>query len=109
MIDPDIQAAIRRLVNAAPPLTAELALMRWPTVSTDRVGDRRRRPRYPRTMEPDPRTDLPPGDVVDERGVVITAAGRRRARAKLDAAAGRDPQERERARRDFLALVDAQR
>jgi hypothetical protein len=47
-------------------------------------------------------------DQVDERGVLITAEGRRRARAKLDQADRRDPLEREQARRDFLALVDTQ-
>ncbi len=53
-------------------------------------------------MAPDHRTDQ-----VDERGVLITAEGRRRARAQMDAVANRDPAERERARRDFLARLDA--
>lgn len=75
---------------------------------TDR-GDPGCRPAYPTTgtveyMASDNRTDT-----VDERGVTITAEGRRRARAELAAAADRDPQEREQARRDFLALIDAQR
>ncbi len=54
------------------------------------------------TMTSDHRTDT-----VDERGVLITAEGRRRARAEMDAVANRDPAERERARRDFLARLDA--
>lgn len=46
-------------------------------------------------------------DTVDERGVLITAEGRRRARAKLDAAANRDPAERERGLQEFRARLDA--
>ncbi len=46
-------------------------------------------------------------DQVDERGVLITAEGRRRARAKMDAVANRDPAERERGLREFRARLDA--
>lgn len=58
-------------------------------------------------MGPDPR-NLAPGDTVDERGVVITAAGRARARAELDAAdAYWTPERRAQARREFRAKLDA--
>lgn len=68
MNDPGTRAAIRRLVAAAPPLTAdqaaELAHLLRPAGPPGRVGDRRPARRYPRPMEPDPRTDLAaPGDV----------------------------------------------
>lgn len=55
------------------------------------------------SMAPDNRTDT-----VDERGVTITAEGRRRARQQLDEAdAYWTPERREQAHRDFLALIDA--
>ncbi len=53
-------------------------------------------------MAPDHRTDQ-----VDERGVLITAEGRRRARAQMDAVANRDPAERERGLQEFRAKLDA--
>lgn len=48
------------------------------------------------------------GDVVDERGVLITAAGRARMRAKMDEVMNRwTPEEREERRRALLARLDA--
>lgn len=46
-------------------------------------------------------------DVIDERGVTVTAGGRARMRAKMDAAANRTPIERAAARETFLARLDA--
>jgi hypothetical protein len=47
-------------------------------------------------------------DSVDERGVTITAEGRRRARAQLDELDARwTPEERAKARAEFLARIDA--
>ena len=48
------------------------------------------------------------GDYLDERGVLITAAGRERARAKLAAADARwTPEEREQRRQALLARIQA--
>lgn len=57
-------------------------------------------------MGPDPQ-NLAPGDTVDERGVVITAAGRAKMRARMDAAAARDPRDRAQALAAFRARLDA--
>lgn len=47
-------------------------------------------------------------DTVDERGVLITAEGRRKMRAKLDELDQRwTPEEREARRREFLARLRA--
>ncbi len=57
----------------------------------------------PPDRQPDSRTDT-----VDERGVVITAAGRRKARAELDAAdAYWTPERRRAAREAFRARLAA--
>jgi len=48
------------------------------------------------------------GDVIDERGVLITAAGRRRMRAKMDEVMNRwTPEQREQRRLALLARLDA--
>ncbi|GAA2644464.1 hypothetical protein GCM10010399_92950 [Dactylosporangium fulvum] len=48
------------------------------------------------------------GDYVDERGVLITAAGRARMRAKLDELDARwTPEEREQRRKALLAQINA--
>ncbi len=48
------------------------------------------------------------GDIVDERGVTITAAGRARMRAKMDEVRNRwTPEEREARRLALLARLDA--
>jgi hypothetical protein len=48
------------------------------------------------------------GDHVDERGVLITAAGRERARRQLAALDAKwTPERTEQARREFLARLDA--
>jgi hypothetical protein len=48
------------------------------------------------------------GDVVDERGVLITAAGRKRMRAKMDEVMNRwTPEEREQRRLAALARITA--
>jgi hypothetical protein len=57
-------------------------------------------------MTPD--AERPTTDTVDERGVVITAEGRRRARAQLDELDARwTPEERAKARAAFLARINA--
>jgi hypothetical protein len=46
------------------------------------------------------------GDYVDERGVLITAAGRARMRAKMDAVMNRwTPEQREERRKALLAQI----
>lgn len=48
------------------------------------------------------------GDYIDERGVLITAAGRARMRAKLDELENRwTPEEREQRRQALLARLNA--
>lgn len=44
-------------------------------------------------------------DVVDERGVVLTAAGRRRARARINAVLSLPADERDARARQFLASL----
>lgn len=47
------------------------------------------------------------GDVVDERGVLITAAGRAKMRARMDEVMNRwTPEEREQRRQALLARLD---
>ena len=48
------------------------------------------------------------GDTVDERGVTITAAGRRKMRARIDEVMNRwTPEQREERRRAALARINA--
>lgn len=48
------------------------------------------------------------GDYLDERGVLVTAAGRKKMRAKLDELANRwTPEEREARRQALLARLNA--